>query len=243
MQLVPLRSFFLSCSLLSISFAFAQSPTLHEPELISIQHRVVHPNLPITPWSKLGTVAIPPLHSLSPLGTPAQLTPSDSLLDDLVEFAETIDPTMEGAMYQVTLERQGVSDGEWPVSVVKACHVPRSTSSSLNIHFSTSGLPFALDYFVSPTPHDGSCPSPSETRKLYPVHNTTVKLIPPRQPPLPELRTSPPLTPQGEPIAPIIEKNFVQKYWMYMIIPVLALLISGPTDEPAGNGGGAKGAK
>ncbi|KAF9247333.1 hypothetical protein BU15DRAFT_38950 [Melanogaster broomeanus] len=242
MQL-PLRSLFLFCSLLFISPTYAQSPTQDEPELISIQHRVVHPNLPITPWSELGTVAIPPLQSLSPLGTPVKFTPSDSLLDDLVEFAETIDPTLEGALYQVTLERPGVSDGVWPVSVVKACHVPRSTSSSLNIHFSASGLPFALDYFVSPVPHDGSCPSPSETRKLYPAHNTTVKLVAPRQPPQPELRTPPPLTPQGEPIPPVAEKNFVQKYWIYMVIVLGALLISGPADEPAGNGGGAKGGK
>ncbi|KIJ20282.1 hypothetical protein PAXINDRAFT_166380 [Paxillus involutus ATCC 200175] len=235
----------LTLPFLFTSSTFAQSSTQDESEPLRIQHRVVHPDLPITPWSELGTVALPPsgLHLISPVGTPAMLIPSDSLLDDLVEFAEKIDPTMEGAMYQVALERPGAPDGVWPVSVVKACHVPGSTSSSLNIHFSASGLPFALDYFVSPAPHDGSCPSPSGMGKSYPAHNTTVKLTSPRQPPLPVLRTPPPLTPQGEPIAPAPEKSFVQKYWIYMAIVVGALLIAGPADEPAGSGGGAKGGK
>ncbi|KAF9226593.1 hypothetical protein BS17DRAFT_492648 [Gyrodon lividus] len=236
-----MRPFLLALPLFFLTSTCAQSPTQDGPEQISIQHRVVRPNLLTTPWSELGTVALPPSHSISPLGTPATFIPSASLLDDLVEFAQTVDPTMEGAMYQVALQRLGVPDGVWPVSVVKACHVPGSTLSSLNIHFSASGLPFALDYFVSPAPHDGSCPS--ETHKSYPAHNTTVKLTSPRQPPLPELRTPPPLTPQGEPIAPVPEKSFVQKYWVYMVIVLGALLISGPTDEPSGSGGGAKGGK
>ncbi|KIL00594.1 hypothetical protein PAXRUDRAFT_821492 [Paxillus rubicundulus Ve08.2h10] len=227
---------------LFIPSTFAQSSTQNESEPLRIQHRIVHPNLPITPWSELGTVALPPsgLYIISPLGAPATFIPSGSLLDDLVDFVEMIDPAMEGAMYQVALERPGTPDGLWPVSVVKACHVPGSTSSSLNIHFSASGTPFALDYFVSPVPHDGACPSPSEKRDSYPAHNATVKLTSPRQPPLPVLRTPPPLTPQGEPIAPVPEKSFVQKYWVYMAIVLGALLISGPADEPAASGGGAK---
>ncbi|KIJ70088.1 hypothetical protein HYDPIDRAFT_164245 [Hydnomerulius pinastri MD-312] len=239
---LPHSLFLLALSLLFSTSTNAQSSTQDEPELLHIHHRVVHPNLPITPWSELGSVALPTLHSISPFGTPTKLVPSDSLLDDLVEFAETIDPSLEGAMYQVALERPGVSDAVWPVSVVKACLVPSSTSSSLNVHFSASGVPYAIDYFVSPVPHDGSCPPPSETRKTYPAYNTTVFLTSPRQPPLPELRTPPPVTPEGEPMAPVPEKSFVQKYWIYMVIVLGALLISGPTDEPAGNGG-AKGGK
>lgn len=103
-------------TLLLVSFANAQN----EPEPIRVQHRVVHPNLPITPWSELGTVALPSLHSISSSGSPATLIPSDTLLDDLVQFTESVDPTAEGAMYQVALERPGVTDDVWPTSVVKA---------------------------------------------------------------------------------------------------------------------------
>lgn len=100
-------------TLLLVSIANAQN----EPEPIRVQHRVVHPNLPITPWSELGTVALP---SISPFGSPATLIPSDTLLDDLVQFTASVDPTVEGAMYQVALERPGVTDGVWPTSLVNA---------------------------------------------------------------------------------------------------------------------------
>ena len=103
-------------TLLLISFANAHG----EPDPIHVQHRVVHPNLPITQWSELGTVALPSLHSISSFGSPATLIPSNTRLDDLVEFAESVDPTIEGAMYQVALERPGVTDDVWPTSVVKA---------------------------------------------------------------------------------------------------------------------------
>lgn len=116
-------SFSLFITLLLISLVNAQS----EPEPIRVQHRVVHPNLPITSWSELGTVALPPLHSISPLGSPATLIPSDTLLDDIAQFTESMDPTIEGAMYQVALERPGIADGVWPTSVVKAV-------SRANIH-------------------------------------------------------------------------------------------------------------
>jgi hypothetical protein len=177
-------------TLLLVSFANAHSE-------IRVQHRVVHPNLPMTPWSELGTVALPSLHSISPLGSPATLVSSDTLLDDLVQ---SVDPTVEGAMYQVALERPGVADDVWPTSVVKAvsrvdilrpltsscnvrqCHLPGSTSAHITIHFSPTGLPFAVDHFVSPVPHDGSCPA-HDTRKSYPALNATVTLMSPRQPP------------------------------------------------------------
>ncbi|KAH0839906.1 hypothetical protein J3R83DRAFT_858 [Lanmaoa asiatica] len=165
-------------TLFLISLASAQN----EFEPIHVQHRVVHPNLPITPWSELGSIALPSLHSISPLGSSATLIPSNTLLDDLVQFQESVDPTIEGAMYQVALDRPGVADGVWPTSVVKACHLTGSTSSHLTVHFSPSGLPFAVDHFVSPVPHDGSCPPP-DTRKSYPAHNTTVTLMSSRQPP------------------------------------------------------------
>lgn len=39
----------------------------------------------------------------------------------------------------------------------------------------------------------------------------------------PELRIPPPLTPEGEPVASVPEKSFVQKYWIYMVVVLGAL--------------------
>jgi len=103
-------------TLLLVSLANAQN----EPEPIRVKHRVVHPNLPVTSWSEFGTVALPSLHSVSPLGSSATLIPSDTRFHDLVQFTESADPVVEGAMYQVALERPGVTDDVWPTSVVKA---------------------------------------------------------------------------------------------------------------------------
>jgi hypothetical protein len=37
------------------------------------------------------------------------------------------------------------------------------------------------------------------------------------------LRTPPPLTQDGEPVKPEPEKSFLQKYWMYIAVVLLAL--------------------
>lgn len=39
----------------------------------------------------------------------------------------------------------------------------------------------------------------------------------------PELRKPPPITPAGQPIQPVPEKSFIQKYWMYMATIVVVL--------------------
>ncbi|KAH7887630.1 hypothetical protein F5I97DRAFT_862320 [Phlebopus sp. FC_14] len=222
-------------SFLFFSYGHGEQQELH------IYHRVVHPNLPVTPWSELGFVVLPPQHSMSPLGTPAELVTSDAVQDDLSEFSLAVDPAIEDAMYQVSLERADVPDALWPVSTVKTCFMPSSTSSNLTIHLSSSGIPFAVDYFVSPVPHDGLCPQSSDTRKTYPAHNSTVVLKSPRLPPQPELRAPLLLAREGEPIAPIPEKSFVQKYWIYIAIALAVLLIAGPADEPATSSGASGG--
>lgn len=107
-------------SLFITLFLISLTNAQNELEPIRVQHRVVHPNLPITPWSELGTVALPNLQFISPIGSPATLIPCDTLLNDLVQFRKSVDPSIEGAMYQVALDRPGVTDGVWPTSVVKA---------------------------------------------------------------------------------------------------------------------------
>jgi hypothetical protein len=104
------------------------------------------------------------------------------------------------------------------------------------VHVTDQGKPFALDYFVSPIPHDGTCPNRTKTDPLnLPVFtNTTISVRSPKFPPLyatlyfclpldlnalqrPALRAPPPLMPEGALVQPEPEKTFVQKYWMILI--------------------------
>ncbi|KAH7916174.1 hypothetical protein BJ138DRAFT_1140352 [Hygrophoropsis aurantiaca] len=201
-------------------------------QAVRILHRVVHPKLPPPDFAEFGSIN-PPV---------TEFTISASLLDDLAIFADAVSPELDEAMYQVALERPGdIDENMYSISTVKSCLFTQSTSGTLVLHFSASGQPFAIDYFVSPVPQDGACPSNTESHaQTYPVHsNTTVIFKHPRLPPLPELRAPPPLTAEGEPIAPVPEKSFIQKYWVYIVIGLGALLISGPSDEPASAGSGS----
>ncbi|KAG1815540.1 uncharacterized protein BJ212DRAFT_1357191 [Suillus subaureus] len=227
----------ISFALLTLSL-FSQSVTSQTNEFteLRLMHRVVHPDLPVTPWAELGTVSIPSFKSISPIGSHASLSLAESLRDDLAEFAEAVNPNMQGAMYHVAIE---LPELEGSVSSIKACLLPSSTSANIVIHFSATGEPFAIDYSVSPVPQDGICSATSAGS--YPAHNASVVLKSPRMAPLPELRIPPPLTPEGEPVAPVPEKSFVQKYWIYMVVVLGALLISGPAeDSPSGDGKGGK---
>ncbi|KAG1755563.1 hypothetical protein EDB19DRAFT_1661971 [Suillus lakei] len=214
----PIFFAFLTLSLFSLATSQA-----HEPNELRLMHRVVHPDLPVTPWAELGTVSIPSFKSISPTGSYASLSLADK-------------PDMQSAMYHVAIERP---ESEGSVSSIKACLLPSSTSANIVIHFSATGEPYAIDYSVSPVPRDGICSATSTGS--YPAHNASVVLKSPRMAPLPELRIPPPLTPEGEPVVPVPEKSFVQKYWIYMVVVLGALLISGPAeDSPSGDGKGGK---
>ena len=77
----------------------------------------------------------------------------------------------------------------------------------------------------------------------------------------PELKTPPPLTPEGQVVQPIPEKSWLQKYWFYIAIFFVAIraftsfslsaipakqylltVLAGPPDEEGkqGGGGGAR---
>ncbi|KAG1892319.1 hypothetical protein F4604DRAFT_1698847 [Suillus subluteus] len=227
----------ISFALLTLSL-FSQLVTsqTNESTELRLMHRVVHPDLPVTPWAELGTVSIPSFKFISPTGSHAPLSLAESLQDDLAEFADAVNPNMQGAMYHVAIE---LPESEGSVSSIKACLLPSSTSANIVIHFSATGEPFAIDYSVSPVPQDGICPVTST--ESYPAHNASVVLKSPRMAPLPELRIPPPLTPEGEPVVPVPEKSFVQKYWIYMVVVLGALLISGPgEDSPSSDGKGGK---
>ncbi|KAF7983915.1 hypothetical protein HWV62_18296 [Athelia sp. TMB] len=157
----------------------------------------------------------------------------ESLGDDLLEFAHSAHAVDGDVWYQVALEREGdAHPGHWATSAVKACHLAQSTSETFIIHQTADEKPFNVDFFVSPIPHDGACPKRSPSVAPYRhTTNTTVLLRSPRQPPTLQLRTPPPLTPQGEPAAPVVEKSFFQKYWIYGVVIMGALLLSGGGEE------------
>lgn len=106
----------LSIFFLPISKAYESS----EVPSLRLVHRVVHPNLPVTPWSELGTVTLPPFASIQPTGSHASLSLAESLLNDLADFAKTVNPNMQGAMYHVAIEHSLSEDAVWPVSSMKA---------------------------------------------------------------------------------------------------------------------------
>ncbi|KAJ6539474.1 hypothetical protein B0H19DRAFT_960589 [Mycena capillaripes] len=197
----------------------------------NVFHRLYEPNQPEAPFTARGTILIPG-H-----GDPS-FQPQPSLSQDLTQFAEKLQ-TVKGALYQVALELDAEKPGQWDaVSAVKVvsssqvsawniptlcvqCHLHQATSETLILHATHGGQPYALDYFVAPTPHNGACPKKSKAPAplLSFAHNigtlnTTVEIKLPRLPPLPALRVPPPLTPEGAPVVPVPEKSFFQKYWV-----------------------------
>ncbi|KZT19269.1 hypothetical protein NEOLEDRAFT_1183517 [Neolentinus lepideus HHB14362 ss-1] len=202
-------------------------------------HRVHHPAIqPPLAFSERGSFRL--------ANSIATLDHSETYADDFAEFAAVLEEYPD-ALYQIAMEREGDKDEtHWDISSVRACHLPHTTAETFILHLSPyDHKPFSLDYFVSPIPHDGSCPKTKASTgfepsvAFRPFANGTVLLREPISPPSPELRTPPPLTPQGEPVKPPVEKSFVQKYWIYIVALLLALLIApGGADE--GGGGQAR---
>ncbi|EPS93549.1 hypothetical protein FOMPIDRAFT_1170418 [Fomitopsis schrenkii] len=218
-------------------------------------HRIVDPASPDVPFVPRALLSV----TGSGPAARASLAPAQNLEADLAHFASAVHHT-PGALYQVALERDA-DPSTWPISSVKACYLPHSTSEEFAVHLDSDGTPIAVDYFVGPIPHDGSCPQHKRTGRksntmvpassssenesapeLLHTRNTTVVLKTPTLPPLPSLRVPPPLTPEGTPVVPPPEKTFLQKYWMYIAVAMVALLISpGGEEEKEGGGGGGGG--
>ncbi|OJT10561.1 hypothetical protein TRAPUB_12999 [Trametes pubescens] len=216
------------------------------PEL-HIKHRILHPSLPAAPFSDRATVL---LTGSGPTAA-ARLVPSETLTDDLREYLQMAEG-LKDALYQVALEHPGGAEqAQLASSSVLACHLPYSTSESFTLHLDQNGTPFSLDYFVGPIPHNGACPKRSRKAGAQPSHaqvtliaNTTVALRSPSFPPLPQLRVPPPVTAEGKPVEAPREKSFIEKYWMYIAIALVAMstcdrcILSGTTltDAAAGRG-------
>ncbi|KAF9476487.1 hypothetical protein BDN70DRAFT_168047 [Pholiota conissans] len=221
-----------------------------------IHHRLFHPSLTAQPYSERGSISIEASTGI--------FTPARDLAEDLNSFSEKLG-SLEvpfDALYQVALQ-DDQSDAFWDFSAVKACHLNKITADTIVLHLTsdTDFRPFALDYFVSPIPHDGACPLSKSRKRISPasslktfaknIHsvNTTVLLRGTSMPPAyvsvyclsnvmyfiqnhrPELKAPPSLTPEGEIVKPVQEKNFLQKYWMYIGAVLLVILVSGGAEE------------
>ncbi|EIM88410.1 uncharacterized protein STEHIDRAFT_155765 [Stereum hirsutum FP-91666 SS1] len=191
-------------------------------EQLRVLHRLFHPSLDDKNFFERGTL------SLDPFGQ-SSFEAAQHLDDDLQAFASIAQP-LHDALYQVAFAPAD-PDAPWDVSSVKACFLPTSTEESFVIHLTNAGKPYALDYFVSPTPHDGACPTlPKDetTAAVWAPRNVTITASTPTLPPLPELRTPPPLSAQGEPVKPPPEKSFIQKYWVYIVLVLFAMSAFSP---------------
>ncbi|KAF8238814.1 hypothetical protein L208DRAFT_1429912, partial [Tricholoma matsutake] len=212
--------------LASISFICA------EPTSFKLFHRLYQPTEEQTSFSERGLLLLSEDNVLS-------FQPSPSYVRDLNAFAQalrTASDSIDLALYQVALEREG-DVKQWDISSVKVCHLYQVTSEFIYLHTlgPHSDKPYAIDYFVSPIPHEGACPK-STSKKNSPAHrspfhafaknnrlNTTVVLQSTRYPPLPELSAPPPLSSEGDQIVSIPEKTFLQKYWIYIVVALFAL--------------------
>ncbi|GJJ07488.1 hypothetical protein Clacol_001690 [Clathrus columnatus] len=130
--------------------------------------------------------------------------------------------------YQIAVK----TDFSWIISSTKTCFLPTQVEDIITLHLSSSNQPYAVDYFVHPTPHDGKCPSSSLAAfKEVSFTNTTIRRLYRAPPPQPELRAPLPVSATGEPIQPSPEKSFIQKYWVYIVIALVGILISGGSPE------------
>jgi len=209
---------------------------------VNLYHRVFHPSKSDLPYAHRASISFPP--DSNPV-----MVPSPQLYDVLVSFSEMLETLQDpdGALYQLALQHEGdESNAFWDISSVKICHLDKASSETLIFHLpNTQDLnPFALDYFVSPIPHDGSCrgqhkskqgPTPLLSLRNFADKiqdlNSTIILRKSDSPPLPELHAPPPFTPEGEIVQPVPEKSFLQKYWMYIAALILILLVGGGSEE------------
>ncbi|KAH9936932.1 hypothetical protein B0H21DRAFT_825433 [Amylocystis lapponica] len=218
----------------------------HSPRVL---HRLYDPSQPPAPFRPRAFLHV----SSSGPGSSVSIAPAETFSADLLEFLSAAEDS-PSALYQLALERPTDTDpSHWDISSVKACHLPQSTSESVTVHLAADGTPFSLDYFIGPIPRDGACPSRrrakasgslSSAAAFTGFANTTVTLAEPRLPPLPLLRTPPPLTPEGQPVQTVPEKSFIQKYWMYILAVLLVLVVSpGGGEEGGGSGGNGGGGR
>ncbi|KAI0003100.1 hypothetical protein BJV74DRAFT_572028 [Russula compacta] len=215
---------------------FSAATPLHAFQL---HHRILHPSLPQLSFHNRASI-------LSDVAGNPRIDPAPTFQSDFAAFAEAAHVT--DALYQLALDPG--SDSPWLISSVKACHLVDTANEHIILHLPhPGGTPFALEYFLDSAPFDGTCP-PGRPSLALP-QNVTITISVPKRPPLfvvivlmsdqiphcnpfyrPHLRVPLPLTSTGDPIVPEPEKSFLQKYWLYIVIALGALLIAPGEEGP-----------
>jgi len=195
-ELVMMRFTVVTVSILGLPLVAA------DPSQLKLFHRLFHPQAALVPFTERGIVTLAD-------NTLPSFQPSSSFLDDFDSFADalqTAEKIPSGQwLYQVALQRHGDNvESQWDVSAVKAvscrlnpsfdilipdyqCHLPLATSETVYLHSldASKPMPHALDYFISPVPHDGACPPQSSLLQSFPKKvNTTVVLRAASSPPV-----------------------------------------------------------
>lgn len=201
----------------------------------NLHHRVFVPGKPSdsSKYALKGTVDIDTTTGSS---FAASFTPVPTKYDQLLrDFQKSIDEPH--ALYQVALELPDYDENMWPMTSIKACHLPKASGERIWVHVSHAGIAHALSYWLMDTPDDGTCPpslSPVGARGEW---NSTVIVKSSLPAPVPQLRVPPPLTPEGNPVVPEVEKTFIQKYWMHLIGGFLLISFLAPIPEEEGQSG------
>ncbi|KAG9093191.1 hypothetical protein FS749_014876 [Ceratobasidium sp. UAMH 11750] len=151
--------------------------------------------------------------------------PAANFRDQLTAWAAQASDT--NTLYEVALQTDA-NPADWPRSSTKLCYVTAAKEERLTMHRTRAGDVFAIDYHLASVPPDGACPPAAA---LF-LASTEVLFKSPTPPFSPRLRTPPPLAPDGQPIKPVAEKSFIQKYWMYIVPALIILLVlpAGPED-------------
>jgi hypothetical protein len=101
------------------------------------------------------------------------------------------------------------SDSRWKTFFSELFCLPNTTRRFVSQNEYAPQIPTFIQYdCVTPIPEAAPV-----------VRLSAIRLYPHR----PELRTPPPLTAEGQPLQPIPEKSFIQKYWIYILVALGAL--------------------
>ncbi|KAG8865112.1 hypothetical protein FRB96_000001 [Tulasnella sp. 330] len=208
-------------------------------ETLQVHHRLLDPrNFGASAWSKRGTIEvqndgapIPPTFAPSEAGS----VELKSWLDQSSQALGDDQGSNNAILYQVALQRsEGDPPSDWDFQSVKMCHVSSATTDIISLLRSPAGDIWGFDYYVAPIPRDGSCPkTPRLTSPAQPLSSTTVAFRDRDHSPQTVLRKPPPMTAEGKPIVPPVERSFLQKNWTYILAGVLILMVAipGPEEE------------
>ncbi|QRW16456.1 transmembrane protein [Rhizoctonia solani] len=177
-----------------------------------IHHRIRRPGEQPVPFSHKGTVVLTP--------TGPSYAPANAFRDQLATWIASTPDTR----YEIALETDGDQD-DWPRSSVKLCHLTSAYEEYLTLHKTVSGDIFALDYHLDSVPKWRMSP--------YTVGYVYCKYGCPSQVPHSGVYVPPPMGADGQPIKPVSEQSFIQKYWMY-IVPALIILLVLPAGPEEG---------